>query len=297
MRVSARAVNLPAVRKDPADPPGGPATAAWAPPVRWAVLRSPPSTGARNMAVDLALLDRAAGAGAATWRCYGWSRPTVSLGRNEPAAGRLDPEALAAAGVDLVRRPTGGRALLHTREVTYAAAFPLPPGVPWRVAYAAVNGVLLEALRALGVPAALAPPRPRDGEARAVAGPCFTAPDEGEVVAGGSKLVGSAVWRERGAYLQHGSILLHDDQPRLAALLGEPVGRAAALSALLGREVAPAEVADRLEAALTDAARAGAAASHGAPPSVTGFAADPSWDETIATWEARLGDPAWLWRR
>ncbi len=173
------------------------------------------------MAIDLALLARAQGEQEGVWRCYAWERPSISFGRNESVRGRFDAASVAAAGLDVVRRPTGGRALLHAREVTYSVTMPLPTNVPWRHAYDAVNRILLDALRQLGVPATLvaddstAATRP-DGPL------CFALPSAGEIMLHGAKLVGSSVWREGGAYLQHGSILLHDDQPRLLSAMCQP---------------------------------------------------------------------------
>jgi lipoate-protein ligase A len=162
------------------------------------------------MAIDHALAE-CLEPGAGVLRLYRWSRPTLSLGRNEPAA--VHPlDALRAKGLDLVRRPTGGRAVLHDAELTYAVAAPL---VGWgtRAAYRAINGALAAALRSLGAPVGLA-----DEELPALApdaGPCFGSPAAGEVVASGRKLVGSAQARIGGAFLQHGSILLGGSQQAL----------------------------------------------------------------------------------
>lgn len=152
-------------------------------------------------------------------RFYRWSRPTVSLGRHEPGRGRWDPGRLAEAGVDLVRRPTGGRAVLHHRELTYSVVVRGWGAGSMRALYGAVNRALVVGLRSLGVPAELAP---RTGRADPPdAGPCFERPAEGEVVVGGRKLVGSAQVRLEGRLLQHGSLLVGDDQHRLPELVGD----------------------------------------------------------------------------
>ena len=83
--------------------------------MRWRILLSSPLPGADNMALDEALMDRARVSGEAVLRVYRWTTPTLSLGRNQRAAGLYDLQAAAAAGVTFVRRPTGGRALLHLR--------------------------------------------------------------------------------------------------------------------------------------------------------------------------------------
>jgi lipoate-protein ligase A len=195
----------------------------------WRLIRDEPRSGARNMALDHALAACLEG-GEGVVRLYGWERPTVSFGKNEPARAQYSAAAAAAAGVDVVRRPTGGRAVLHWRELTYAVVAPLDAWGGLRQAYFAIHGALAGALEALGVwadaPGGAGPARPsaRRPPERATppldAGPCFQAPAPGEIVVGGRKLVGSAQARLEGVLLQHGSILLEDDQPVLARLGG-----------------------------------------------------------------------------
>ena len=256
----------------------------------WRLLRSAPADGAANMATDLALLDHARRTGEATLRLYGWRRPTLSLGRHERARGVFDVRALRAAGVDVVRRPTGGRALLHDREVTYSVTAPVG-ATSLGEAYRAINAVLLDGLRALGVRVtavatrAGAPLRP-DGAA------CFATPGVGELVVDGAKLVGSAQWRDADALLQHGSILLADDQPRIAALRAAgaaaptEVAPAATVADALGRAVTGDEVEAALVAALERAL--------GAPPAPL----DPAlFQRDLARHLVVLADPNWTWRR
>ena len=170
------------------------------------------------MAVDSALLAAAPDRAFGVWRTYAWTNPTVSFGRHEATRNRFSPESLAAAGLDVVRRPTGGRALLHDAEVTYSVTLPIGDGTPWKHVYSSVNRILLVALRSLGVAAHLVP-----DSAKSTLRPdgplCFEQPSPGEIVVQGAKISGSAVWRERGAYLQHGSILLHDGQQRLRSAM------------------------------------------------------------------------------
>ena len=111
----------------------------------------PPRSGAENMARDSALMDRARETGEHIFTVYSWSRPTLSLGRNQTAKDRYDPARLESRGIDVVRRPTGGRALLHWREVTYSVAAPAADHEPLTESYAAINRILLEGLRSLGV--------------------------------------------------------------------------------------------------------------------------------------------------
>jgi lipoate-protein ligase A len=214
------------------------------------LLLSAPGDGATNMATDEALLRRARRTGETVYRVYGWSRPTVSLGRHQTARGRYDVVRARAQGIDFVRRPTGGRAILHHREITYAVAGPVAPFGSLRESYRAINRLLLEALRTLGVDAREAPLSTR-APIPDVA-PCFEAPVAGEVVAGGRKLVGSAQVRDGDAFLQHGSILIDDDQHLLSTLLDEPqpMPAPATLRALTGRAVSVREFASALSHAL-----------------------------------------------
>jgi lipoate-protein ligase A len=245
------------------------------------------------MALDEALLGRAARTGEAVFRVYTWARPTLSLGRNQTARGVYDPERARALGVEVVRRPTGGRAVLHWREVTYSVAAPVAPGEPLRESYARINRLLLDGLRRLGVGATLA--RPGARAPLPGAAPCFETPTEGELVVDSRKLVGSAQYREPGALLQHGSILLDDDQSILERLALNPIpsSRAggpsspATLHQVLGRVPAVAEVADALFAAVR------AIEDGGARP----LDAIPSLDADVRRAAERYRDDQWTWRR
>lgn len=222
----------------------------------WRHLVTPPRTGAENMALDEALMERARRTGECVLRVYAWSRPTLSFGRHQAVRGRVDPAAAAARGVALVRRPTGGRALLHWREVTYSVTAPLGSRASARDWYDGMTGILLAALRGMGVPAE---PAGRSGRTPAPGtAACFVQADAGEIAVRGRKLVGSALLRQDGALLQHGSILIEDDQPLLAGVLpgGEsPPEPAATLRETLGRTPAADEVARSLIDALHDAVR------------------------------------------
>lgn len=172
------------------------------------------------MAADESLLDRVVRSGGAFLRLYRWDPPTLSIGRNQ----RID----VTPGVPLVRRPTGGKAVWHEDEVTYAVAAPIAQFGSLRDAYCQIHTWLVAALRSLGVDASLAPYRPT---VRPSDGPtsCFATPVGGEILVNGRKLVGSAQVRRSNALLQHGSILLDGKQPEaglettLVAELGRPV--------------------------------------------------------------------------
>lgn len=254
------------------------------------------------MALDHALVHRAARTGEAVLRVYTWQGATVSFGRHQPARLLYDRAAIAAAGLGVVRRPTGGRAVVHDREITYSvtARLPAPPGVAGqrrmqsRALYAAINGLLIGALARLGVAAVTADRSSPAAVTRPTApAPCFDEAADGEVVSQGRKLVGSAQWREGGAVLQHGSILVADDQSRLMALMHYPVTAAAptaTLGSLLGRGPSAAEVADALRGALDTALLE----AHGRAADVLTIDAETA-DDALALLTHYAGDE-WTWR-
>jgi lipoate-protein ligase A len=255
--------------------------------MRWYFHLSEPASGVQNMAVDEALMARAARTGDGIFRVYGWSQPTLSLGRNQRARGLYDLDAAAALGVAIVRRPTGGRALLHDHEVTYSVTMPATDIAEARRAYDFINEVLLSAINQLGVPAARATgtvavaPGPR---------PCFDVPAEREIVVEGRKLIGSAQWRNAGALLQHGSILTRDDQgliPKLMRNEAESPPAAATLSAALGFEPSLEDLAAVIHDALAEATAS----------SVDPLTPDVSVRTDVERYAVTYASDAWTWRR
>lgn len=242
------------------------------------------------MALDHALaVSLSEGAGAV--RFYRWDRPTVSLGRHEPGRGRWDPARLEARGVGLVRRPTGGRAVLHHRELTYAVVLEGWGAGSMRALYAAVNRGLVAGLRSLGVAADTAP---RVGpEAAPDAGPCFERPAEGEVVVGGRKLVGSAQVRIEGRLLQHGSVLIGNDQLLLADLsaAGDPDPTAVAGVTCLADWLDPVPDTGHLAEVLGCALET-ELGGHWHPADT-----EPTLDaDLVARLEDHYRSPGWTWR-
>jgi lipoate-protein ligase A len=193
--------------------------------------------GTGQMAADEVLLE-AAGAGVASLRFYIWPEATLSLGYFQPGAVRRSDPLLA--DLAWVRRPTGGSALVHHREVTYALAVPAGPpwqtGEPWPLR---MHRALVAALAELGVRANLAPEERRLGEVL-----CFLHFTPGDVLIGGAKVVGSAQRKQRGALVQHGGILLAQS-PHTPSLPG--------IAELSGVALSPKQVA---EAAARELARA-----------------------------------------
>ena len=119
--------------------------------MRWHFFLTAPESGTYNMALDEALMRESRRTGNAYFRLYGWNAPTLSLGRNQRARGHYDLESAKRLGVAIVRRPTGGRALLHNREITYSVVMPAGDGAAAARAYSFINEVLLSGLQRLGV--------------------------------------------------------------------------------------------------------------------------------------------------
>jgi lipoate-protein ligase A len=195
-------------------------------------------TGARdaasNMALDEALLVmHEAGTTPPTLRVYGWCQPTLSLGYAQNAQQEVDLAACHAQGVAVIRRPTGGRAVLHDQEVTYSVVMPLAlDDGPHTIMehYRRIGMALAAALQALGLPVYLARPQVRAASTRAPASPaCFAALSRYELSVVGKKIVGSAQKRAQRALLQHGSIPLWMDRQRLFQCLQVPPEHRAAL--------------------------------------------------------------------
>lgn len=255
---------------------------------RWRLLLTPPSDAATNMALDEALHARSRESGETVLRVYEWARPALSLGRNQPTAGCYTAARAAECGVEVVRRLTGGRAVVHAREITYSVTAPVVASEAMYQSYARINSVLVAALRRLGVAAEVASgdaPAPLPSTA-----PCFETPVRGELVVGGRKLVGSAQWRHDGALLQQGSVLVDDDQPLLAALSVTAVPaapRAATLHGALGH----APSARALYGALADAVRE--LEDQDAAP----LGVDDALRERAERLRARYVDAGWTWRR
>ena len=250
---------------------------------RWRTILTSPDTGVANMALDEALMERSAATGEWICRVYGWSEPTVSFGRNQSALRDYDRDRIQHA----VRRPTGGRAILHHREVTYCVTGPTSEAGGLQESYVMISNLLVRGLRSMGIDVQMAVSRVEPMQPGAI--PCFDHPSSGELVAGGRKLVGSAQWRSEHALLQHGSILIDDDQVRLPEFLKKPQAPpppAATLRELLG--TAPS---------LSDVAGAIFSAVKVDDPTATPLEIDKPLLEAQSRLEQHFADPAWTWRR
>ncbi|HKR56114.1 MAG TPA: hypothetical protein VJS20_07420 [Gemmatimonadales bacterium] len=227
------------------------------------------------MAVDQALLEEAGSLGRAYLRLYRWTPSCLSFGRNEPALTRYDRAEIERRGISVVRRPTGGRAVWHDRELTYAVAAPIAAFGTLAEAYRIIHERIAMALGTLGVVATVAPvTRPE----AIGAGACFASAVGGEVVAGAGKVVGSAQVSSGAAFLQHGSLLLDGSQELVRSVTRgpAPAGGETTLSNLAKRAVSFDEVADAIVSSWT-------------PPPVPAHA--PS------ALPGRFAEADWTWRR
>ena len=190
----------------------------------WRLLITPPAHGAWNMALDEAVLEAVGHkASLPTLRLYAWEPPCLSLGYAQPITD-VDIPRLQAFGWELVRRPTGGRAVLHTDEITYAVM--APPDEP-RLAgsvlksYHRLAMALMEALNILSMPVEVNETSPSPGS-QGLNPVCFEVPSTYEITSAGKKLIGSAQARRKDGVLQHGSLPLTGDLTRILQVLTFP---------------------------------------------------------------------------
>jgi lipoate-protein ligase A len=231
------------------------------------------------MARDQAMLDRVEAEGGMLLRLYRWDPPCLSFGRNESAQRRYDRESIERLGLDVVRRPTGGRAVWHERELTYAVAARVDRFGSLSAGYCRIHQLLADALLRLGADVRLAGKTPVPSLS---AGGCFSAPVGGEIMHGDRKLVGSAQLRQGDAFLQHGSILLEGTQEMVARVSRVPVPERgeSSLSEVLGRPIGFDQVA------------------HAIMEESGNIAAEPDWiDRNAMAYATHFRSPEWTWRR
>ena len=217
-------------------------SSAWGGELRLFADWAAPAGGRVNMRRDQTLLEEAAAGAPPALRLYRWSHPTLTLGHGQTAGDTTDPEALAVSGIPWVRRPTGGRALLHLPdELTYAFAAPRGWASGVRAAYFQVMGSIWRALsRFVRLDPPPAGALPRDTASRRL--PCHAVATGHEITARGHKLVAGAQRWRRGAFLQHGSIPWTVDRALTNSLAGLPAD--SPVDAIGLSELAPLGAAD-----------------------------------------------------
>jgi len=205
----------------------------------WRLLINPPASGVWNMAVDESILESmGSGRSLPTLRLYAWEPACLSLGYAQPVTD-VDMTRLQARGWEMVRRPTGGRAVLHTDELTYSVIAPLDePRVAGTVleSYRRLAQALVQALNLLSLPVQVSEnsSKAHGSNPNPV---CFEVPSTYEITVDGKKLVGSAQARRKEGVLQHGSLPLTGDLTRIIQVLAFPdeLSRTQAAERLLGR--------------------------------------------------------------
>jgi lipoate-protein ligase A len=233
----------------------------------WRLVLTPPTNGGMNMAIDEAILEAVgAGASPSTLRLYAWEPACLSLGFAQPYE-QVDPGRLRERGWDLVRRPTGGRAILHTRELTYSVAAPNEdPQVAGGVleSYRHLSAGLVRALEILGLRPEVSPPVSLSEEQRRQP-VCFDMPSSYEITVGGKKLLGSAQVRRVRSVLQHGSLPIFGDIGEVCQGLSYASAaerelaetrlrdRAATVEDLLGRRISWDQAAEAMSRAFVEA--------------------------------------------
>ena len=223
---------------------------------KWRFIDSNNRSPYYNMALDEALLEwHSKGEIPPTIRFYGWNPPTLSIGYFQKAEKEINFDKVKELGLGFVRRPTGGRGVLHDEELTYSVIVSEEyPNMPKTVteAYRVISEGLLDGFRSLGLEAYFAIPRSEE-EKNSLKNPrssvCFDAPSWYELVVEGRKIAGSAQTRQKGVILQHGSILLEIDEDKLFSVFNYPNDRvkermqrafrskAVAINAIAGRKI------------------------------------------------------------
>jgi lipoyl(octanoyl) transferase len=221
------------------------------PAATWRLIKTPPAEGAWNMAVDEAILEAIGREEVQpTLRLYAWKPACLSLGYAQPF-GDIDPDLIVAQGWQVVRRMTGGRAILHTDELTYSVIGPQhEPRLTGSVieSYQRLSKALLKALALLGLPVQATPKAGEAAGHRNTEPICFEVPSHYEITAAGKKLVGSAQARKKAGVLQHGTLPLHGDLTRIAQALAFPneAQRQEAAERLLTRATTVEKVIERV---------------------------------------------------
>ena len=235
-------------------------------PTPWRLLLTPEASGAWNMAVDEAILEAATNWEVLpTLRLYAWNPPCLSLGYAQPISD-VDETRLEEFGWDLVRRPTGGRAILHTDELTYSVCGPEEdPLLAGDIlsSYKRLSSAILAAIEQIGI-SVQALPQEKNANSQSPEPVCFEVPSNYEITADGKKLVGSAQARRHGGVLQHGTLPLYGDLTRIVQVLSFPsqtsreqaaerlLSRAATLYTAMGEVVSWKQAADSFIQAFQD---------------------------------------------
>ncbi len=206
--------------------------------MEWRLIKDSYHSGFMNMAIDEAIMiAHREGLVPPTIRFYQWSPPAVSLGYFQDLQKEIDVDVCKNLGIDIVRRPTGGKAVLHDKELTYS--FIIKENHPLvndsiLETYKKISGGIIRGLSCLGIKAKLVPLReklkstPSGNEAKSkiphsdIKSICFSVPSQYEVQVEGRKIVGSAQVRKKEIVLQHGSLLIELEKDKLFSVFNFP---------------------------------------------------------------------------
>jgi len=205
----------------------------------WRLIEDGLRDGPTNMAIDEAILEAVMeGRAKPTLRLYGWSPPAISLGYAQDIRRGINLSICQELGITVVRRPTGGRAVYHDKELTYSLVAPedLFPGKAYSIleVYKEISLALIRGLALLGIEAHLVPAS-REKASRSAF--CFSSPSSYEVAVKGKKIIGSAQRRCRGFILQQGSIILEIEREKLAAIFSDDADPSLNMTSI--KEVSP----------------------------------------------------------
>lgn len=231
----------------------------------WRLVISRSESGAMNMAIDEAiLLAVARGTALPTVRFYQWAEPAITLGYFQSYKKEIDFTRTTEQGVDIIRRLSGGRAVLHHQELTYSVAAPENNRVVGGTVvqtYLAISRGIVRGLREMSIPAEITAGKKTKG---AITAACFDSPSRHEITVLGKKLVGSAQIRKYNSILQHGSVVIENEPDLLFSCLNYDneaartegrnyfVQRSASLADILGYTPEFQEVAETLKGSLTE---------------------------------------------
>ncbi len=190
--------------------------------MKWRILSTGKMTPAMNMAIDEAIfIGVKKKRSLPTIRFYGWDPPAVSFGYNQEFSEEVDLKALKKFGFGYVRRPTGGRAVLHDEEVTYSVIAPTSENLNGNIleSYSEISRALAQGLKNLGIEVEFEKGELSSHHQRQAVNPCFSSSSRFELNYQKKKIVGSAQVRKDNTLLQHGSILLQKNQSKLAYII------------------------------------------------------------------------------
>lgn len=267
---------------------------------QWRLIYDRPMIGLYNMAIDEALLQSVgSGQSLPTLRLYAWNPLCLSLGYGQRARD-VDWENLEAQAWDIVRRPTGGKAILHGNELTYSVILPKDHELAQGdivESYRRISEALISALQLLG----LAPISEKQTKGNSDLGPvCFEVPSHYEITSGGKKLIGSAQLRRREGILQHGTLPLHGDIDLICDALAYPdeisreqaklkvQERATTLEQILGEKISWQTAAEALVQGFIDTFDIDFEA---------GTLSELEADATKKLAQERYGNPEWIHKR